>query len=128
MLTYFHVTFSHRQGVKVHIFSSGSVQAQKLLFGFSDHGDLNEYFDKNFDISTSGNKKQAASYSNIAKDLGVNPSEIVFCSDDEAELKAAKEAGIGNPIMSIRPGNAPISSTRKLDSPRIFSLMQLCGL
>jgi enolase-phosphatase E1 len=117
-----------RHGVKVHVYSSGSVQAQKLLFGFSIHGDLNEFFDKHFDIATSGNKKQATSYSKIAMDLGVRPSEIVFCSDDEAELRAARDAGIGNAVMSIRPGNEPVSSLGRKDYTQIFSLLQLCGM
>jgi methylthioribulose 1-phosphate dehydratase/enolase-phosphatase E1 len=115
-------------GVKVHIYSSGSVQAQKLLFGYSVHGDLTEFLDQHFDISTSGNKKTATSYTNIAKDLGVSPSEIVFCSDLEDELKAAREAGIGHPIMSIRPGNAPLSPQGRKAYPQIVSLLQLCGM
>lgn len=112
----------------MHIYSSGSVQAQKLLFGHSIHGDLVEFIDKNFDISTSGNKKQATSYSKIAIDLGVHPSEIVFCSDSEGELKAAREAGIGKQVMTIRPGNAPISGLGRKEYPQIFSLLQLCGI
>ncbi len=115
-------------GVEVPIYSSGSVQAQKLLFGYSVHGDLTEFLDQHFDISTSGNKKTATSYTNIAKDLGVSPSEIVFCSDLEDELKAAREAGIGHPIMSIRPGNVPVSPQGRKDYPQIVSLMQLCGM
>lgn len=118
----------NRHGVKVHVYSSGSVQAQKLLFGFSIHGDLNDFFDKHFDIATAGNKKQPTSYSKIAVDLSVHPSEIVFCSDDEEELRAAREAGIGNTVMTIRPGNAPVSSLGRKDYPQIFSLLQLCGI
>jgi len=114
-------------GVRVHIFSSGSIQAQKLLFSHSDHGDLTKFLDRHFDISTSGNKKEANSYKNIAKNLGISPSELVFCSDSEAELKAAKEAGIDRAIMTVRPGNEAISTDGKAAFSRIFSLMQLCG-
>jgi len=122
--------FEHncRHGVKVHIYSSGSVLAQKLLFGNSCCGDLTKHLSSHFDITTSGNKKQATSYRKIAANLGVDPSEIVFCSDSEAELKAAKEAGIGYPIMTVRPGNAPISAAGKEEFPQVFSLLQLCGL
>jgi methionine salvage enolase-phosphatase E1 len=50
-------------------------------------------------------------------------------SDAEAELKAAKEAGIGQVIMSIRPGNVPLTASGKKEFPaQIFSLLQLCGL
>ncbi|CAJ1933088.1 unnamed protein product [Cylindrotheca closterium] len=115
-------------GVKVHIYSSGSVQAQELLFGHSCFGDLTSHFATHFDITTSGNKKKARSYGSIAAHLGISPSEIVFCSDSEAELKAAKEGGIGHPIMTVRAGNAPITAAGKQEFPQIFSLLQLCGV
>ena len=50
------------QGIPLYIFSSGSIYAQKLLFGHSCFGDLNPLFSGNFDTTT-GNKKEAASYS-----------------------------------------------------------------
>jgi methylthioribulose 1-phosphate dehydratase/enolase-phosphatase E1 len=112
--------------VEVYIYSSGSVQAQKLLFGNSIVGDLLPYIAGHFDITTAGIKKDASSYRAIADQLGVPPSKIVFCSDSEAELVAAKQAGIGWPVMSIRPGNVPLTSTGKTFPP-IFSLLQLCG-
>ena len=114
-------------GVKIYIYSSGSVQAQKLLFGKSTVGDLTSYFEGHFDITTSGNKKQSTSYTNISKDLGVDPSEIVFCSDAVAELEAATEAGIGKCIMTVRPGNAPLSKEASETYSQVFSLLQLCG-
>ena len=125
LLDYTHDCF--RNGVKVYIYSSGSVQAQKLLFSHSTEGDLTKYLDSHFDITSSGNKKTATSYTRIAAALGVDPSEIVFCSDDEKELKAAKAAGIRHAIMTIRPGNAPLTSDGKKEFPQIFSLLQLCG-
>ena len=117
---------SSSNDVKVYIYSSGSVQAQKLLFGNSIKGDLTKYFTGHFDITTSGNKKQKESYTKICKDLGIPPSELVFCSDSEAELIAANEAGIGKVVMTIRPGNAPLSLP-KHEHPQVFSLLQLCG-
>ena len=114
------------KGVRVCIFSSGSVQAQKLLLGHSVAGDLQEYIEANFDITTAGNKKEATSYQNIATALGVSPSHIVFCSDAEAELVAAKDAGVGYPIMTVRPGNAPLTDIGK-EYPEILSLLQICG-
>lgn len=113
-------------GVDVYIYSSGSIQAQKLLFGNSQQGDLLEYFKGHFDIPTAGNKKQAASYAKIAASIKVDPEDIVFVSDAEAELRAAREAGISRSIMSIRPGNAKLTSYGK-SLPAIFSLLQLCG-
>jgi 2,3-diketo-5-methylthio-1-phosphopentane phosphatase len=114
-------------GVKVYIYSSGSVQAQKLLFGYSIQGDLCEFFDGHFDITTSGNKKNASSYQSICEALNITPSELVFCSDAEAELAAAKEAGVGHAIMTIRRGNAPLTPHGRKAYPQIFSLLQLCG-
>jgi len=114
-------------GVKIYIYSSGSVQAQKLLFGHSSKGDLTKYFTNHFDISTSGNKKQKESYIKICQELSIAPSELVFCSDSEAELIAANEAGVGKVVMTIRAGNAPLSSSSKQTHPQIFSLLQLCG-
>lgn len=113
--------------VKVYIYSSGSVQAQKLLFGNSTKGDLTHHFAGHFDITTSGNKKQVSSYTNIANNLGVPPSAIVFCSDAVAELEAANKAGIGKCVMTIRSGNAPLSKEASEAHPQVFSLLQLCG-
>jgi methylthioribulose 1-phosphate dehydratase/enolase-phosphatase E1 len=116
----------HSKGVKVYIYSSGSVQAQQLLFGHSVAGDLLPMLAGHFDISTAGNKKESMSYSKIAAAIGVEPAEVVFVSDAEAELVAATEAGIGWPIMSIRPGNVPLTTIGK-DFPAVYSLLQLCG-
>lgn len=115
-------------GVKVYIYSSGSVQAQKLLFGYSTHGDLCEFFDRHFDITTSGNKKVSSSYTSICQALNISPSDLVFCSDAEAELEAAKEAGVGQVIMTVRPGNAPLTAQGRKSYPQIYSLLQLCGV
>ena len=116
----------HSKDVKVYIYSSGSVQAQKLLFGHSAQGDLLPLIQGHFDIPAVGNKKEADSYSKIAAELGVEPSSIVFVSDAESELVAAREAGIGWPVMSIRPGNEPLTSVGK-EFPTVYSLLQLCG-
>jgi len=113
------------QNVKVCIYSSGSIKAQKLLFRHTLEGDLTPYLSSYFD-TTSGGKKVASSYGNIAESLGVDPSKIVFVSDSEDELVAAREAGIGFPVMSVRPGNAPMTDVGK-SFPIVHSLLQLCG-
>jgi len=113
------------QGVSVSIYSSGSISAQKLLFGNSEAGDLCEYFTSHFD-TTSGGKKEAESYRNIAKALGLEPKDICFVSDAEAELVAAREAGIGFPVMSVRAGNKPLTDVGR-EFPIIYSLLQICG-
>lgn len=114
------------QGVSVNIYSSGSIGAQKLLFSKSTAGDLTPHLNGHFD-TTSGGKKEAASYTTIAKALEVDPSELCFVSDAEAELVAALEAGVGHVVMSVRPGNAVMTEVG-YEFPRIFSLLQLCGV
>lgn len=79
----------HKQGIALYIYSSGSVQAQQLLFQYSDFGDLRYLFQGYFDTAVGG-KKEAASYANILKQIGFAPDEILFLSDVKAELDAAK--------------------------------------
>ncbi|KAI3865248.1 hypothetical protein MKX03_012838, partial [Papaver bracteatum] len=68
-------------GIKVYIYSSGSREAQRLLFGNSIYGDLRKYLCGFFD-TTVGNKRETRSYMEIAQSLGVdNPSEILFVTD-----------------------------------------------
>lgn len=82
----------YQSGIKLYVFSSGSVKAQKLLFGYSQYGDLNYLFTSNFDTKI-GNKKSVAAYQSIAQKIAFPPSEILFLSDVIAELDAAADAG-----------------------------------
>ncbi|HVI72489.1 MAG TPA: acireductone synthase [Pyrinomonadaceae bacterium] len=92
-------------GLKVSIFSSGSVLAQQLLFAHTDAGDLTKFIDDYFDTNV-GKKGDAESYRKIAAAMDLKPSQILFISDVVAELEAAKEARMKT-ILSIRPGNSP---------------------
>lgn len=83
----------HDQGVRIYVYSSGSVYAQKLLFGHTRAGDLTPLFSGYFDTRI-GAKTQAESYRSIAKELGLPGQEILFLSDVEAELDAAATAGM----------------------------------
>eukprot|EP00985_Skeletonema_marinoi_P016043 scaffold8511_cov134-Skeletonema_marinoi.AAC.2 len=112
--------------VKVCIYSSGSIAAQKLLFKHTEKGDITEYFGGRHFDTTSGSKKEAASYQTIALALGVKPEEVVFVSDLEAEIYAARDAGM-RAVVSVRPGNAPLSVETKKEFPIVRSLLQLCG-
>lgn len=93
------------EGKKIAIFSSGSVLAQKLIFGKSDHGDLTRFISGYFDTTT-GPKRESHSYIKIAGALAFEPTDIAFVSDMEPELEAAEEAGM-LAVLSVRPGNAP---------------------
>jgi 2,3-diketo-5-methylthio-1-phosphopentane phosphatase len=95
-----------RAGARVAIYSSGSVAAQRLLFGHSVAGDLIPQLDGFFDTTT-GPKKEAASYLAIAAALDVRPTDITFVSDNLDELRAASEAGC-RCVLSVRPGNPPV--------------------
>ncbi|MBD9416630.1 acireductone synthase [Pseudomonas sp. PDM16] len=83
----------HEEGYALYVYSSGSVQAQQLLFGCSVAGDLSSLFDGYFDTA-SGPKREARSYLNIAEAIGVPGDEILFLSDVVEELDAAQQAGM----------------------------------
>ena len=82
-----------QQGVELFVYSSGSVYAQKLLFGHTKYGDLNNLFTGYFDTQV-GAKTESAAYKKIIKVIGCEADEILFLSDIEAELDAAQAAGM----------------------------------
>lgn len=88
------------------IFSSGSVLAQQLLFRYTDHGDLTQHISAYFDTNV-GPKRDPASYSEIADELGYAANSILFCSDIQEELAAATRAGMRS-VLVVRPGNKPV--------------------
>ena len=90
----------------VAIYSSGSVEAQKLLFRYSSAGDLTPYIVGYFDTHV-GPKTAAESYRAIAATMDIAPEEILFVSDMLKELEAADEAGCVT-RLSMRVGNSPV--------------------
>lgn len=90
-------------GIDLGVFSSGSVAAQKLIFGYSESGDLSSYFSAYFDTKTGG-KREAETYGKIAEILNLVPNTILFLSDIVEELEAAKEEQFQT-IQLVRPGN-----------------------
>jgi len=91
---------------KVAIYSSGSVEAQQLLFRHSVYGDLTPLIAGYFDTRT-GPKQASASYRAIAEAMEVEPREILFFSDVVRELDPAREAGLQTRLV-MREGNAPV--------------------
>ena len=80
-------------GLTLGIYSSGSVRAQKLIYGHSIAGDLRPYLSDHFDLAM-GFKYEPQSYYNILESLNRPAQSILFLSDVEAELDAARSAKI----------------------------------
>jgi enolase-phosphatase E1 len=94
----------HAAGKKLYVYSSGSVAAQKLIFGHTKFGDLTPLFSGYFDTTT-GPKKDPASYRRIAEALGLPASRVLFLSDSTDEIAAARAAGLRT-VQLRRPGEA----------------------
>lgn len=101
----------HHQGIPLHIYSSGSIKAQKLFFGYSDYGDLLAWFTHHFDTTT-GPKKETTSYEKIAAALQLPPAQILFLSDVPAELDAAQAAGLQTCWLT-RPQDHPATPEQR---------------
>ena len=97
-------------GVRLYVYSSGSVAAQQLIFGHSVAGDLASLFSGFFDTVV-GPKRAAASYAAIAAAIGVPCAEILFLSDVAAELDAAAAAGLRT-CQLVRPTDGTIATDR----------------
>lgn len=108
------------QGRRLAIFSSGSVLSQELLFAYSTAGDLTVFLDRFFDTTT-GPKRDAGSYRQIAAELGIASSEGLFLSDVTAELDAAQAAGMLT-ALALRPG-VPLPAA--YDHPTIHGFDEL---
>lgn len=92
----------HQAGYALYVYSSGSIQAQKLIFGCSEAGDLSGLFSGYFD-TTSGPKREEASYRSIASSIGHPAEAILFLSDIVEELDAAQQAGMATCAL-VRDG------------------------
>ena len=90
------------KGMKLAIFSSGSIAAQKQLFGFSTEGDLTPYFSAYFDTTT-GMKRDEQTYHFIVQQLNTPANSVLFLSDIHQELEAANAAGMRT-LQLVRPG------------------------
>ena len=105
----------HDAGIALYVFSSGSVAAQKLLFGHSDAGDLTPLFSGYFD-TTPGPKRAAASYQAIANAIGLAADEIMFLSDTPREIAAAREAGLSALLIDRDGGAGDIATFEEVDA------------
>ena len=106
-------------GLDVRIYSSGSIDAQKLFFSHTCAGDLTPHLRGHYDTTT-GPKREAASYRAIAADMGMEPREILFISDVGEELDAARQAGMAT-ALAIRPGNREPGGRLEHESLELFT-------
>ncbi|WP_207539109.1 acireductone synthase [Sabulicella rubraurantiaca] len=83
----------HAGGARLAVYSSGSEEAQRLLFRHSEAGNLEGLFERFFDTRM-GAKRENASYARIAEAWGTEPGRILFLSDVAEELDAARGAGL----------------------------------
>lgn len=83
----------HDRGLKLYVYSSGSVEAQRLIFGHTAHGDLTPLFSGYFDTRVGG-KREVQSYRTILRDTGLSGADMLFLSDIAEELDAARQAGL----------------------------------
>ncbi|QUD88362.1 acireductone synthase [Phenylobacterium montanum] len=100
-------------GLRLFVYSSGSVEAQELLFGHSDQGDLTPLFEGYFD-TTSGGKREAGSYVRIAAAIGEEAGAVLFLSDVQAELDAAAAAGMRTVLVDRSGGAAGVGSFEEI--------------
>jgi len=91
----------------VAIYSSGSVDAQRLLFRYSVFGDLTGRIAAYYDTRI-GAKTASESYVTIATAMNLEPREVLFFSDVVRELDPAREAGFDTRLV-VREGNAPVA-------------------
>lgn len=120
------VAFKKWKGsIPIFIYSSGSIAAQKLLFGYNKHGNLSEYLVDHFD-TTIGSKLESESYdrifdaivkSNVVPNL--TKKEVLFGTDNIKEAIAADIAGLST-IVSIRPDTAPLPADHKFHTSNSF--------
>jgi enolase-phosphatase E1 len=108
----------HARGLRLYVYSSGSVLAQKLLFAHTAFGDLSALFSGYFDTAIGG-KRETASYQAIAAAIGLPPATILFLSDVREELDAARAAGMDTGWL-VRAGpidpNAPHRQAHSFDA------------
>jgi enolase-phosphatase E1 len=95
----------HAAGIRLYVYSSGSVVAQKVLFAHSAAGDLTPLFSGYFDTAI-GAKQDRGSYDAIARTTGDAPATMLFLSDVESELDAARSAGMQTARL-MRPADTP---------------------
>ena len=92
-------------GIRLYVYSSGSVEAQQLIFRHTGYGDLTPLFSGYFDTRI-GSKLDASSYAHIASRIGLPPERLLFLSDHPGEIAAAAQSAWRTQLVD-RDGQAP---------------------
>lgn len=112
--------------MKVAIYSTGSIDSQKLLFAHTTEGDMSAHISCYFDQANIGSKTDKGSYEKIAKELDLKPEQVVFVSDDIKELKAAKEAKFYT-VLVKREGNDEVTESDAKEHFAVNAFSDLIG-
>ncbi len=115
-----------RSGVRLYVYSSGSVAAQRLLFGHSVDGDLTGLFQGFFDTRV-GPKREPDSYDRLCIGINTPPAEVLFLSDVEAELDAAQTAGLRT-CQLVRGADGTVASESHLVAASFAEVASLIGM
>jgi len=113
----------HAQDLRLFIYSSGSVEAQKLYMAYSVAGDLRPLISGYFDTTT-GPKAEPASYAAIARQAGESPGDMMFFSDATAEVSAALAAGMKATLLCRSPGIPAPAERARFDAIEGFSSLE----
>lgn len=115
-----------KAGLRLHVYSSGSEAAQRLLFGHTPAGDLTPLFTGFFDTRV-GPKREPASYRAICRGINAAASECLFLSDVEAELDAAAAAGLMT-CQLVRAADGTAASARYAAAADFEAVAEAFGL
>ncbi|WP_415494864.1 acireductone synthase [Acetobacter sp.] len=113
-------------GLTLAVYSSGSQAAQKLIYGYTEQGDVTPLFSAFFDLEMGG-KRESASYSAIVRKAGWAPADVLFLSDVVAELEAAEQAGL-QVCQIARPEDRTVPGVRHRVAASLQQAASLFGL
>ncbi|PYD76038.1 acireductone synthase [Novacetimonas pomaceti] len=113
-------------GIRLAVYSSGSVAAQKLIYGHTDEGDVTALFDGFYDLAMGG-KREAASYTHIMARAGWVAADVLFLSDVVAELDAAAQAGLRT-CQIARPEDGTVAGTTHRVAATFAEVSRMSGL
>ncbi|KAJ3203647.1 Enolase-phosphatase E1, partial [Dinochytrium kinnereticum] len=98
------------RGIKVYVYSSGSVEAQKLLFGYSDKGDILDRFSGHFD-TTIGSKLSPKSYTSIHASIHPPEGRTHLVSSTPKKSSSSSSSSKQSPYPTLLPPTTTTTTT-----------------